>query len=273
MAWMKVETSVARHRKFVNAGPAASWLWVCGLAYCKEGMTDGFIPDEAVDFLGVREARPLIPALVAAGLWDEVEGGWQLHDFLDHNQSAADISITTKRRADGGKLGGRPPSKDPKRPHKKPSVEPSDKPSLKPQGLKGQNLTGNPDLVDRVDREETDPVREFAMDAAARELVNLYPAKGRCAWNLIEHPLYQVLTSDSAVDPAVAWDALKGRLEQQKRSDQWQTKGMVPRLDRWLREGFHLQELPAASPESGGAGLNADHLEARQRYKSMRFGQ
>src|SRR3990167_3010294 len=108
MAWVHVESSVARNRKFMKAGPAPSWLWVCGLAYCQEGLTDGFIPAEALPFLGVKNARQLAHHLVAAGLWDETVGGWVVHDYLKHNRSAAQIADIRDRRGKGGKLGGRP---------------------------------------------------------------------------------------------------------------------------------------------------------------------
>lgn len=107
MAWMKVETSVARHRKFVKAGPAPSWLWVCGLAYCQEGLTDGFIPTEALPYLGVKNAAQLAHHLVAAGLWDQADGGWMVHDYLAGNKSADEIrSLKVDRRA-AGAVGGR----------------------------------------------------------------------------------------------------------------------------------------------------------------------
>ena len=106
MAWMKVESSVARHRKFVQAGPAASWLWLCGNAYCQEGLTDGFIPCEALEYLGVKQPRRLVPALVRAGLWDDVDGGWRVHDYLDHNKTADEVQrIRSERRAAGARGG------------------------------------------------------------------------------------------------------------------------------------------------------------------------
>ena len=108
MAWIRVESSVARNRKFVKAGPAPSWLWLCGLAYCQEGLTDGFIPAEALNYLGVKNARQLAGHLVTAGLWDAVENGWQVHDYLAHNRSAADVDAIRQTRAEGGKRGGRP---------------------------------------------------------------------------------------------------------------------------------------------------------------------
>ena len=84
------------------------------------------------------------------------------------------------------------------------------------------------------------------MDVWARELVNLYPAQGRCGWNLVERPLCAVLLESG--DAREAWEDLKSRLERHKRSHQWRVKGMIPRLDKWLREGLHLQELPDEAP-------------------------
>jgi len=109
MSFVQVDSSVRTNRKFLRAGPAASWLWLCGNAYCQETLTDGFIPFEAIRYLGVQSPQPLIPKLVKAGLWDVVDGGWCVHDYLEHNKSADEIRRLKKRRGEGGKLGGRPP--------------------------------------------------------------------------------------------------------------------------------------------------------------------
>lgn len=108
MAWMKIETSVARHRKFIKAGPGPSWLWVCAMAYAKESMTNGFIPDEAVGYLGLKEriARRMIERLVSAELLVPVDGGWVINDFLDGNKSAEDIRALSEKRKAAGKQGG-----------------------------------------------------------------------------------------------------------------------------------------------------------------------
>src|SRR3990167_2110813 len=107
MAWIKVESSVARNRKFVKAGPAPSWLWLCGLAYCQEGLTDGFIPTEALSFLGVKPARPLASPLVLARLWVDVDGGWQVHDYLEHNKPASEVRRIQGERKVAGIHGGK----------------------------------------------------------------------------------------------------------------------------------------------------------------------
>lgn len=89
-----------------------------------------------------------------------------------------------------------------------------------------------------------------AMDVLARELINLYPPEGRCGWNLVERPLFKALTDirgDRNCGYSQAWDWLKDRLEQHKRSHQWRMKGMIKRLDRWLAEGLYNAE-PAENP-------------------------
>lgn len=110
MAYIQVEASVRTHKKFLKAGPAASWLWLCGMGYCQDGLTDGFIPFEALDYLGIKgaTARKLKCTLVAVKLWDEAPGGWHVHDYLRHNKSAESIRHIKGARAAGGSRGGRP---------------------------------------------------------------------------------------------------------------------------------------------------------------------
>lgn len=151
MSWVKVESSVARNRKFVKAGPAASWLWLCGLAYCQEGLTDGFIPLEAIDFLGVKHAGRLAPYLVAAGLWELTDGGWQVHDYLKHNKDAATVEQILQQRRDGGVKGGRPPKEKPS----SQTLEVNHSETLK------ANLIKNPDQI-RSDQISAETARRAA---------------------------------------------------------------------------------------------------------------
>lgn len=102
MAWLKIDDNVPHHRKMLAAGPAASWLWLCGVAYCQRHKTDGHIPLEALPWLGVDKPRPLAAILVRVGLWhaDDNIGGWLVHDFLDWNDSSdeRDEKISDKSR-------------------------------------------------------------------------------------------------------------------------------------------------------------------------------
>jgi hypothetical protein len=89
MAWFKLNDEMPEHPKFVRAGVEAGWLYVCGLAYASRLLTDGFIPEGVVSRLSaVRNARREAEALVAAGLWERAADGFQIHDYLEHQESA-----------------------------------------------------------------------------------------------------------------------------------------------------------------------------------------
>lgn len=81
-------------------GPAVIILWLALKGYVARKNTAGFVPDEAVDdLLGApRRPRVLLKTLVecgltkadgsrGSGLVDQVDHGWQLHDYDDHGTS------------------------------------------------------------------------------------------------------------------------------------------------------------------------------------------
>jgi hypothetical protein len=105
MTWVRLDDQFCDHPKIVEAGPLAAWLYVCGLSYCSRQLTDGFIPAGQVRKLAdVDNAGDLSDRLVAAGLWDRVDGGFHVHDYLEYQPSAekvkADRAATAKRQAD-----------------------------------------------------------------------------------------------------------------------------------------------------------------------------
>lgn len=99
MAWLRIDDTVPTHRKHLKAGPAAAWLWVCGIAYCQRHLTNGFIPIEALPLLGVTKGYEAMAAkLVEAGLFVPAEGGYEVHDYLDLNASRAEAVATKEKR-------------------------------------------------------------------------------------------------------------------------------------------------------------------------------
>lgn len=107
MAHIQVEASVRTHRKFLQAGPAASWLWLCSVGYSQDGLTDGFIPFEALNYLGVKAPQHLKAKLVEVGLWELADGGWQIHDYAKHNRTAAQVNGIKQAKRAAGAAGGR----------------------------------------------------------------------------------------------------------------------------------------------------------------------
>lgn len=97
--YMQIVCGLTRLPKFIAAGAQAGWLWVGGLGYCKEHLTDGFIPAAVVPTLapGVKQPAKSAEMLVSAGLWESVDGGYLMHDYHEHNPTKA---LVEKKRKD-----------------------------------------------------------------------------------------------------------------------------------------------------------------------------
>jgi hypothetical protein len=107
MSWVKIDDQFTDHPKIAEAGPLAGWLYVCGLTYCARFLTDGFIPTNAVRRLAdVDCPQDLAAKLVAVGLWEDAQGGYQVHDYLEYQPSRERVQSTKEARAEAGARGG-----------------------------------------------------------------------------------------------------------------------------------------------------------------------
>jgi hypothetical protein len=106
---LDVDDLYPEHPKLVGLGTwceVAGWLNLAALAWCKRYLTDGVIPRAAVwrlaSFRGMAiDGEPVTPEAVAArlvetGLWTERGRSYVIHDFLDYQESRADV---LRRRA------------------------------------------------------------------------------------------------------------------------------------------------------------------------------
>ena len=88
--WSKIDGTIAHHPKLTAAGPVAAWYYVCGLTFASTYGTDGLIPEaDAPHLTPLDDPQAAIKRLVAVGLWHRCKGGYQIHDFLDYQPSAA----------------------------------------------------------------------------------------------------------------------------------------------------------------------------------------
>jgi len=92
-------------------GSDAIVMWLAMKCYCAmHPSTEGFVPDEDLDGLpgAPRRARPALQALLGcggllpggargAGLVEAAQGGWQLHDYLDHSAPPEDLELSRAR--------------------------------------------------------------------------------------------------------------------------------------------------------------------------------
>lgn len=108
MPWANIDDQFHAHRKAKRAwkSPRALGLHLLAMSYCAGMLTDGFVDDEFVEEKIPRagERKATTDALVAAGLWERVDEGWQIHDWLEYNPSRS--SIEDKRAKDRARKRG-----------------------------------------------------------------------------------------------------------------------------------------------------------------------
>lgn len=121
MPWVKFCDNFDDHHKVIQAGPLATRLFISGVVYSGRHLTDGFLAESVWSRIGFQTAthviaqlgsnmsavdlqQKLTDALINANLLEQVEGGYQIHDYLDWNPSSA--SIATKRSKDAKRKRG-----------------------------------------------------------------------------------------------------------------------------------------------------------------------
>jgi hypothetical protein len=108
MPWVRIDEHFADHPKVVQAGPLAMALHVAALCYCNRFLTDGFIPEakaRTLIELGP-ETDEIIKRLVTASLWDQADGGYRVHDYLDYQPSKQKVIEERSKKRAAGQAGG-----------------------------------------------------------------------------------------------------------------------------------------------------------------------
>lgn len=119
MVWVRLDDHFDENPKIAAVGPLGIALWVTGLAYCNRNLTDGFIPWTTAqsllswEYLDVPEEdgrrrrqeisttcgmsgntvtnNDVIRLLLDAGLWEELDNGYQIHDFAEFQPSKEQV--------------------------------------------------------------------------------------------------------------------------------------------------------------------------------------
>jgi hypothetical protein len=107
MAWLRIESNFASHRKVLAAGQQLGkgavarviGIWTIGACYAVAHLTDGLVPGLVLkDTRYDKRPGEVIDAMVAARLLHVEGDSYRLHDFHDYNPSAADVK--EKRHTD-----------------------------------------------------------------------------------------------------------------------------------------------------------------------------
>lgn len=99
--WIRWDIGYFRNSKARALGKDGRALHLASACWSADNLTDGFIPTHMLGVLCAdAEVKPRTAVvMVAAGAWVPVEGGWRLHDFLDHNKSKAEVEAERSRWA------------------------------------------------------------------------------------------------------------------------------------------------------------------------------
>lgn len=117
MPWVRIDDEFPHHPKVTTVGPFGVALQVAALCYCNHFLTDGFLPFGAVrtllDFNRLGEnigdhvevwvelgAMNIAGRLVKAGIWEEVEGGFRIHDYGDYQPSRIEVEAEREKNRD-----------------------------------------------------------------------------------------------------------------------------------------------------------------------------
>lgn len=99
MAWVRVHDGAMSHPKIVALidWKNAFCLWVWGLSYCQTHLTDGRIVKAALPH---PTANKTALRLVSAGLWADSGDAYEVHDYLDWNNSREFVNAERERARD-----------------------------------------------------------------------------------------------------------------------------------------------------------------------------
>ena len=103
VTWSKLDHGFPDHPKVMALSDFSFRIHIKAMCYAGRYLTDGFIPDGVYrEWEKKRGARRIYPTdeLVSAGLWDEEEGGFRIHDYLEHQSSKEEVEAEKQRNRD-----------------------------------------------------------------------------------------------------------------------------------------------------------------------------
>jgi hypothetical protein len=260
VAWVRLDDDALNSLKVMRLSDSAFRLWVKGLCYCQRQLTDGFIPAEWLKEVGAK--RKDIDMLSTsnvdgkAPLWEPQSGSYQVHDYLDWNDSRATV---TKKRNDAKErmAHARERSSREVTAHVRTNF-----PRTSQEVLRGVvKSTNASSLQDSSDKQ--DPERESegklksskSGDAAFDAFWAAFPRKraekdARRAWDKIR--------PDAALRAVIL-----AALQQQSQSFDWRKEGgrFIPYPATWLNRGQWTDSAETVSLLSDTAAYNLAAME------------
>ncbi len=110
MTWAKIDDQFFYNKKVAQVDGPAKLLYLAGLVYCANQLTDGLIPEKSIKFIAstadVANCQEFARQLLDVGLWETVADGVYVHDYLEWNPTKEQVLHNREVRAASGKVGG-----------------------------------------------------------------------------------------------------------------------------------------------------------------------
>ncbi len=104
---LKFDDQFPISRKVSGLSDAAFRLHVEAIFWCDRNLTDGFIRAEDLGIVSrFRRPEQYVAECVARGVWDVVDVGWLIHDYLDWQDSREKKLAKKETRRKAGAVGG-----------------------------------------------------------------------------------------------------------------------------------------------------------------------
>ncbi|MFE1903843.1 hypothetical protein ACFW96_09245 [Streptomyces gardneri] len=100
MPWVRLDDRFPSHRKVALLSDRAFRLYTSALCWSSENLTEGrILPQELPLVARIRGHKAAAAELETAGLWDQAEVGWVIHDYLVYNPDRARVQADRQANA------------------------------------------------------------------------------------------------------------------------------------------------------------------------------
>jgi hypothetical protein len=103
--YIRVDVLLPDNGKLDGLSPLAKWTLLELWCYCGQNLTDGFVREAKWKKFGTSAVRRQLSD-PARKLAERVPGGYQMHDYLEHQRSRAEVDELRKKRSEAGKKSG-----------------------------------------------------------------------------------------------------------------------------------------------------------------------
>jgi hypothetical protein len=104
VTWLKMDDGFAEHPKIAELADRSFRLHVVAMCYCARNLTDGRVTERSLKviaaIIGAARVNRNVDELLAAGLWAESAGGYEIRDFLEYNPSAEKVKEERSKARD-----------------------------------------------------------------------------------------------------------------------------------------------------------------------------